>query len=71
MPWDGHVNYGNGYGSVYGNDVDGDDTDGDGNGSDGEGNKVGSKKDRVHFKEDLTGNNGAYGGNKFHLSSQF
>ena len=40
-------------GSVYGNDVDGDDTDGDGNGSDGEGYKVSSKKDRVHFKEDL------------------
>ena len=49
-------------GSVYGNDVDGDDNGGDGNGSDGEGNKVGSKKDRVHFKEDLTGKNDAYGG---------
>ena len=47
-------------GSVYGNDVDGNDNDGDGNGSDG--NKVGFKEDRVHFKEDLTGNNDAYDG---------
>ena len=49
-------------GIVYGNDVHGNDDGGDGNGSDGEGNKVGSKKDRVLFKEDLTGNSGAYGG---------